>query len=203
MPGATAAWYDQWVYDWDDAKQQAWSAAHAAFDIATYGPDDLLHDVTQYLTDIERSRAALDRVLPMVAGLPPAFGIQHAALLAQWKDLAAPILVDSEPAPSLGSPFVPVLVVGGLALGAWACAYAVAHIADAAAGWRHSEAFEKEATARYKLAAEGKAVPSGPEAPWSKPPPDEGGLGDIIKGLGVLVALGVAANAVGAFRGGR
>lgn len=206
MSGSTASWYDEWVYSWDDAKSEAWVAAKQVFDAATYGTDDLLRDITQYLQDAERARAALDLVEPMLVGLPPAFRTQHAALLAMWKELIAPILVDSEPAPSLGNPFVPVLVIGGLALGAWACAYAVAHLADAAAAWRHAEAFQAEATQRYKLAEQGKPVPPGPNsAPWNAPPKppggdDELGIGGLVTGLGALIALGVAANALSSMR---
>lgn len=204
MPGDLTVWYEQWIWDWDDVKQAAWVAAHAAFEAATFGPGQLYDLVSGYLTNLSNVSKSLARMEELIRqpNVPTVYCTQHAALDRIYKDLAAPILVDSQPAPSVGNPvFVPVLVVAGLAIGAWAAAYAVAHVADAAALWRQCSAFESDATARYKLAADGKPVPAGGPAPWEAPPeppggPDDGMFGKVIGGLGALVALSVVANLV-------
>ena len=198
----SAQWHEHWLIGWDDLQQQDWVRSIEEFSKKTFDADELYQKISDYIATLRDMEAILKRTGTFIRenNAPLKYHIKWAELDKKWRDLYAPILADSFPKESFGNPVVvAVVVVGSLALGASACAYAIGKLSDAVTAWEQANAWETTEVERLKR---GEA---GTPAPWNapKPPDDDTGMGDIIKGLGALIALGVAANALGAFRGGR
>jgi hypothetical protein len=187
------------VPTWSDVKA-AWSAGWKALSdganttharAAEADPTGTLARVSSFLDALSDSRASLDRVatrLPNPATTPQdvAFVAQHRALEARYHDLAAGVFSDAAVATTPVVGVAPVIVIGGLAIGAVGVAWAIAAYEYAMNLREQTALAERELEERVVASKEGRAL-----APSTLPPPAPGVTDD--KAVWVLGGLAAAA----------
>jgi hypothetical protein len=147
-------------------------------------PDEAVRRVKVFVEAIGASRAALDRIVARLAGMPPADPavLRHRALEARWAALAAGFFAHTWPAEGVGAAPA-VLLIGGLAVGA-------AGVAWAAVAWQYAVNLREqtalaaqELEARVQAAREGRTL--GPSTvPSASPSPSMRGW--VLAGLAVI-----------------
>lgn len=183
----------RWSQGWralSQAASDAWSAAIHADPAAFSG------HVVAFQDQLAQTRATLDRMRTLVPSPPVtpedhAAAEQLAAFEVRYHELAAGLYGDAAEAPSVG--VVPLLVVGGLALGAAGIAWAVAAYQYAVNLREQTALAERELTARVEASRAGRVLqPSTLPAPPPPPAPAASSGG----GLWLLGGLGLVAAAV-------
>lgn len=177
-----SAWWEPYV------DGERWRAAMAAMPPLT--PDQVRAKVGEALAELGRVRAALERAVPLLR--TPADHASWDGLWRQYAALVAPILADStpeKPKTQVGSPLAfAAIVVAGLALGAWAVAWAVVHLADVARARQFCELWLEDLHVRERLAEKGLTLqPS--TLPQSYPAEGSTGNGGGSGGFGALAGL--------------
>jgi hypothetical protein len=180
---------------------QGWSAlaqsARSTWDAAIHqDPGAFSGHVVAFQRELAQTRAALDRMKAVVPNPPitpedRAAVQQIAALESRYHELAAGLYADAQPVDHPAVGFLPLLVVGGLALGAAAIAWSVAAYQYAVNLREQTALAERELTARIEASQAGRVLqPSTLPVP---PPPEKAGGGP---GLWLLGGLGLVAAAV-------
>ena len=191
MSGFVPTWSDV-----KDAWSAGWKALAAGANVtharaAEADPTGTLSRVSSFLDALADSRASLDRVAARLPNPPTtpqdvAFVAQHRALEARYQDLAAGLFSDAAVATTPMVGVAPVIVVGGLAIGAMGVAWAIAAYEYAMNLREQTALAERELEARVAASKEGRALP-----PSTLPPPPPGVADD--KAVWVLGGLAVAA----------
>jgi hypothetical protein len=194
------------VVTWADVKarwSQGWQAlSQAASDTWSRAihddPGAFTGHVAAFQDQLSQTRATLDRMRNLVPNPPvtaddQAAASQLAAFESRYHELAAGLYADAQPAAQPAVGFLPLLVVGGLALGAAAIAWSVSAYQYAVNLREQTALAERELTARIEASQAGRVLqPSTLPAPPPPPSPTESsGLG-----LWLLGGLGLVAAAV-------
>lgn len=143
-----ADWYNSYI------DPEAWAAAWDSWN-ASWTMDDVQKQVEAFVAQLTLQRATLERTRAKL--LTAEDRSMWARFEAEHKTLAAPLAADGMAVPGVGAvPLVAVaVVVGGLALGAWAVAWAVFSLSTAYALSKAIVFWEKELEARYDLNSRG------------------------------------------------
>ena len=191
MSGFVPTWSDV-----KDAWSAGWKALAAGANVtharaAEADPTGTLSRVSSFLDALADSRASLDRVAAHLPNPPTtpqdvAFVAQHRDLEARYQDLAAGLFSDAAVATTPVVGVAPVIVVGGLAIGAMGVAWAIAAYEYAMNLREQTALAERELEARVAASKEGRALP-----PSTLPPPAPGVTDD--KAVWVLGGLAAAA----------
>ena len=182
---------------WNTIKA-SWSAGWKALEanaLASYeamivrDPEAFRPSVEAFFTEMQAARENLTRIAAKLGQLPDderrPFQKQLGYLLDRWRTLAAGVLADSKPAPSVQGPPV-VLIVVGVIVGLAAIAWAVAAYQYAVNLREQTALTEKELDARILASREGRQLPA------TTLPPQSSGMG----ATGWLMLAGVIAAGV-------
>ena len=183
----------RWSQGWSALAQTARSTWDAAIQ---RDPGAFVGHVMAFQTELAQTRAALDRMkalvpMPPVTAEDQAAAQQLAALEARYHELAAGLYADAQPATQPAVGFLPLLVVGGLALGAAGIAWSVAAYQYAVNLREQTALAERELSARVEASKAGRVLqPSTLPVPPPPPKPAESsGMGVwLLGGLGLVAA---------------
>ena len=194
-----------WSASWKALAAQAtatWQAAVQA------NPGAFLPQATAFTEALAQSRASLDRLAaalpqPPVTEADRQAVLQHQALERRYHELAAGFYADAVPAPAGASPLpvlpstgaAPVLILGGLAVGAVGVAWAIAATQYAVNLREQTALAERELDARIAAGNQGRTLQPSTLPPQADPVDAAAGAA---KGLGLLFVGGLVV-ATGAF----
>ena len=181
------AWYDTYI------DEKAWKAAWDGWN-PSWTAADVQAKVESFVSHLARQRTTLQRARGQL--LTDEDRKIWAELTSAHLRLVAPLAADSRAAPAVGAvPVVAVaVIVAGLAIGAWACAWAVAHLAEAINFASATDLWQRELEIRWQAAQRGLKLPdttipnyapNNPRAP-EKPGDDDGAWMWGLLGAGLL-----------------
>lgn len=183
---------------WDQGWKAVEAQGEAMVDAIVRAPRAYAKQVQIFVVAMSDSRESLDRQQTVLAQMPPGADVADLtattqALEARYQELAAGFYSDTRPAqtaqPELA--WVPVLIVGGLAVGVAGTAWAVSAYEYATNLREQTALAEKELAARVEASREGRLLQP---STLPVPPPAEGP-----SALGALLALGVVGGGAFAF----
>lgn len=182
-----SSWSDGWSYLWNETRRSLSSLIEA-------NPSAYQGQAEAFLRELTLARTNLDAMKPLLK--PSTSSPQDKALLEQYlrlehryQELAAGFYAEAQPAqkPSLG--WLPVLVVGGLAISAAAAAWAVPGYQYAVNLREQTSLAVKELEARVTASKEGRTL----QPSTLPPPPDPPSLLGNSSGGGSLLMVGALA----------
>ena len=192
------------MVSWADVRSrwsQGWQAlSKAASDTWSRAihddPGSFSGHVAAFQDQLAQTRATLDRMRNLVPNPPvtaedQAAAAQLAAFESRYHELAAGLYADAQPATQPAMGFLPLIVVGGLAIGAAAIAWSVAAYQYAVNLREQTALAERELTARIEASQAGRVLqPSTlpPPPPPPTPTASSGGGVWLLGGLGLVAA---------------
>lgn len=174
----------------------------------TTAAEQFLPQVQRFVAALGRLKSNLDRTLPILRQHPELGSLRgpFMRLSRAYQALAEPFYTDARPAQhqQLGAAWVPVLVVGGLAIGVVAISWAVVSYFDAEAAARESDVLlaqasiqQQELQARVDASRDGRTLqPStlppmpAPSSGWEMPKLPDGPGSDYTGALVGAAVLG-------------
>lgn len=149
---SSPAWYESYI------DPDTWARAWDAWD-PSWGTEDVQARVEAFISELARARTLLERAQGQLQTE------QDRATWTQWNTiylrLAAPLAADGIAVPAVGAvPLAAVaVVVGGLALGAWAVAWAVSRLSEAYSLTEGVELWQRDLEIRWAAAQRGLTLP--------------------------------------------
>ncbi|MCK6504841.1 hypothetical protein L6R53_15795 [Myxococcota bacterium] len=123
---------------------------------------------------------------------------RYEARVKQWDSLALPFYGDAREEGTAGVGWMPVVIIGTLAVGVTGTAWALAHVADAVAAYQASQVEQAELAARLEAMRNGRVLQETTlrpnpqaQAPGDKPPLIPDGMKDGLMVVGGLTAVGL------------
>ena len=173
--------WDDVKQTWDASWQSTWSAGLDLWEATIQAmPEDFREIVVEFQALLNEVRARLDRMKALVPNLPPeeqaGWNQALAAVEKQWAQFAAGLYSDARPSQEQAQVgWVHVLIVGGVAFGVSAVAWAVVAYDYVEVLDGQTRVMEQELQGRIELAKQGKVLPPStlPAGGGPAPQPDD------------------------------